>query len=775
MVQFSTGQPVRRVEDARLTTGKGQYTDDLNLPNQIYGYVLRSPMAHAVIKHVDTAVALKAPGVLGVLTGSDLEETGANSIPCLVPLDNRDGTKAPLPVRPVLCTDRARHVGDNIAFVVAETFLQAKEAAELIEVDYEAQDAAVETENALSEASPQVHAEAVGNVAFDWAHGDDEVVTSAFNAAKHVVSLKLINNRLIVNSMETRAAIGDFDPITGKATLHTCTQGGWLLKDQIANHTLKIDPDLVRVLTPDVGGGFGMKSFYYPEQALCLWSARKFGRPIKWVGERSESFLSDTMGRDHVTNVELAFDAEYRIAGMRVDTVANMGAYLSNFAPFIPTLAAIKVMPGVYDIKTLYARVRGVFTHTVPVDAYRGAGRPESIYMIERLMDKGAKELRIDRVELRRKNFISSKAMPFTTTADEIYDSGDFEQVINIVTKKADWNKFEERRSKTEADGKKRGIGLCYYIESTMGDPGEAAEVRFEKDGTVSVLVGTQSNGQGHDTAYAQVTSDRLGIPLESVRIVQGDTDIIATGGGTGGSRSLTAQATAIDAAADAVIERGKHYAAQSFEASAADIEFFEGNFKITGTDRSITILDLALQANEMEIPDKDFDGGLNARGAITLPAWTFPNGCHVAEVEVDPATGVTSLERYTIVDDFGTLVNPLLVEGQVHGGIAQGVGQAMLEKVVYSDDGQLLSGSFMDYCMPRADDLPSFDFSNIVIPCKNNPRGIKGCGEAGSVASPAAIINAIVDALSEEGVDHIDMPATPQAVWQTLQNARMV
>ncbi len=772
MVQFSTSQPVRRVEDSRLSTGKGQYTDDLKIPGQSYGYLLRSPFAHALIKSLDCAIAKNAPGVVGIVTAADIEAEEANSIPCLVPLDNRDGTKAPLPVRPVLCLDKVRHVGDNVAFVIAETFIQAKDAAELIEVEYEALDATTDTEGSLLQEAQQVHEEASGNLAFDWGHGDEDRTNAAFENAANVVSLKLVNNRLIVNSMETRAAIGEFDSISGKATLHSCTQGGWLLKDQIANHTLKIEPGLVRVVTPDVGGGFGMKTFYYPEQALCLWSARKFDRPVKWVAERGESFLSDTMGRDHVTQVDMAFDSENRIVGMRVDTVANMGAYLSNFAPFIPTLAAIKVMPGVYDIKSLYARVRGVFTHTVPVDAYRGAGRPESIYMIERLMDKAAQELGIDRIQLRRKNFISSKIMPFTTTADEIYDSGDFDRVINMVTERANWQTFGDRRAEAKDLGRRRGIGLCYYIESTMGDPGEAAEVRFEPDGTVSLLVGTQSNGQGHETAYAQVASDRLGVPIGEIRIVQGDTDLVATGGGTGGSRSLTAQATAIDAAADLVIERGKHYAAQGLEAAFADIEFEDGTFKIAGTDRHIAILDLAHQARTMDAPTDDIDGGLDARGTITLPAWTFPNGCHVAEVEIDPQTGVTSLESYTIVDDFGTLVNPLLVEGQVHGGIAQGVGQALLEKTVYSEDGQLLSGSFMDYCMPRADDLPSFDFSNVVIPCKNNPRGIKGCGEAGSVAAPAAIINAIVDALAEDGIDHVDMPATPQIVWQAIQNS---
>ena len=770
MVQFSTSQSVRRVEDSRFTTGKGTYTDDMNVEGQTYGYMLRSPVAHATIASIDCTKARSIDGIIGIVTAKDLEAEGVNSIPCLVPMENRDGSQAPMPKRPVLCSDRVRHVGDNLAFIIAENLSVAKDAAELIEVNYDSLDAIADTAGALESSAPTIHPDAPNNLAFDWGHGEASSTDQAFDEAVHIVSLELINNKLIVNSMEPRGAIAEFDSATGKATLHSCTQGGWLLKDQIANHTLKTEPDNVRVITPDVGGGFGMKSFYYPEQALAVWSSKKFGRPVKWIGERGDSFISDIMGRDHVTKVDLAFNSNYEILGMRVDTIANMGAYLSNFGPFIPTLAAIKVMPGVYDIKALSVRVRGVFTNTVPVDAYRGAGRPESIYMMERLMDKASQQLGVDRVELRRKNFIAATAMPFTTTAGEIYDSGEFERVMDTVTEKADWAGINERRSVSHKNGKRRGIGLCYYIESTMGEPGEAAEVKFSEDGTVNILVGTQSNGQGHETAYAQVASDRLGVPIEQIRIIQGDTDAIPTGGGTGGSRSLTAQATAIDEAADLVIERGKQYAAQSLEAAPADIEFSEGTFQIAGTDRRIGILPLAAQARTMELTNAEITGGLDARGTITLPAWTFPNGCHVAEVEIDPNTGQTALLRYTIVDDFGTLVNPMLVEGQVHGGIAQGVGQALLENTVYSEDGQLLSGSFMDYCMPRADDLPSFEFSNVVIPCKNNPRGIKGCGEAGSVASPAAIVNAVVHALSEDGIEHLDMPITPEVVWSSLQ-----
>ncbi|MCL6606896.1 MAG: xanthine dehydrogenase family protein molybdopterin-binding subunit [Geminicoccaceae bacterium] len=769
MAKFGIGQPVRRVEDQRLVTGRGRFTDDVNLPGQVYGFVVRSPHAHARIRRIDTSKAMAAPGVLAVLTAADV---GGASIPCFVPITNRDGSKAPMPAHPILCRDKVRYVGDKVAFVVAETRAQARDAAELVEVDYEPLEGVVDTAAALGARVPPVHEECPGNLAFDWHFGDERAVAAAFAKAARRVRLELVNNRLVCNPMEPRAAVAEWDAGAGKLTVHTCTQGGWAFRDVLAQN-LGLAKEKVRVLTPDVGGGFGMKAMFYGEYTLCAFAARKLGRPVKWTSERGEAFLSDSQGRDHVTVAELAFDADHRILGLKVDVVANMGAYYYFFAPFIPTGAALKVLPGVYDVKCLSYGVKAVFTNTVPVDAYRGAGRPESIYCIERLMDLAAAELGVDRLELRRKNFIRPEQMPFKTAAGEIYDSGDFERVMNAAVARADWQGFPTRRAEAARRGKLRGIGLCYYIESTMGNPVEHATVRFTADGAVEVLVGTQSNGQGHETAYAQVLVERLGVPFEKVRIVQGDTDAIADGGGTGGSRSLTAEGVAILEASDRVIEKGKVAAAHVFETAVADITFEGGTFRVAGTDRAIGILELAERVRVMASKPPGLEEGLDASASIELDAWTFPNGCHVAEVEVDPETGVTRIVRYTVVDDFGVVVNPLLVEGQVHGGVVQGIGQALLEHTVYDRSGQLLTGSFMDYCMPRADDLPSFDFSTVEVRCRNNPLGVKGCGEAGSVGSCAAVINALVDALSPLGVRHVDMPALPEKVWRLAQGAR--
>ena len=769
MAKFGIGQPVRRVEDQRLVTGRGRFTDDVNLPGQVYGFVVRSPHAHARIRRIDTSKAMAAPGVLAVLTAADV---GGASIPCFVPITNRDGSKAPMPAHPILCRDKVRYVGDKVAFVVAETRAQARDAAELVEVDYEPLEAVVDTAAALGARVPPVHEECPGNLAFDWHFGDEQAVAAAFAKAARRVRLELVNNRLVCNPMEPRAAVAEWDAGAGKLTVHTCTQGGWAFRDVLAQN-LGLPKEKVRVVTPDVGGGFGMKAMFYGEYTLCAFAARKLGRPVKWTSERGEAFLSDSQGRDHVTVAELALDSDHRILGLKVDVVANMGAYYYFFAPFIPTGAALKVLPGVYDVKCLSYGVKAVFTNTVPVDAYRGAGRPESIYCIERLMDLAAAELGVDRLELRRKNFIRPEQMPFKTAAGEVYDSGDFERVMTAAVARADWQGFPARRAEAARRGKLRGIGLCYYIESTMGNPVEHATVRFAADGAVEVLVGTQSNGQGHETAYAQVLVDRLGVPFEKVRIVQGDTDAIADGGGTGGSRSLTAEGVAILEASDRVIEKGKIAAAHVFEAAVADIAFEGGTFRVAGTDRAIGIMELAERVRVMASKPAGLEEGLDASASIELDAWTFPNGCHVAEVEVDPETGVTRIVRYTVVDDFGVVVNPLLVEGQVHGGVVQGIGQALLEHTVYDRSGQLLTGSFMDYCMPRADDLPSFDFSTVEVRCRNNPLGVKGCGEAGSVGSCAAVINALVDALSPLGIRHVDMPALPEKVWRLAQGAR--
>ncbi|MCS7267493.1 MAG: xanthine dehydrogenase family protein molybdopterin-binding subunit [Geminicoccaceae bacterium] len=766
MAKFGIGQPVRRVEDQRLVTGRGRYTDDVNLPGQVYGVVVRSPHAHARIRRIDTSRARSAPGVLAVLTAEDLGEA---AIPCFVPMTNRDGTKAPMPRHPVLCREVVRYLGDRVAFVVAETKAQARDAAELIEIDWEVLEAVTDTAAALEPGRPRVHEQCPNNLAFDWAFGDADAVERAFAQAARTVRLELVNNRVVCNAMEPRAAVAEWDAQTQKLTLHVCSQGGWAFRDILAGH-LGLPKEKVRIVTPDVGGGFGMKIMYYGEYTLCAFAARMLGRPVKWTADRSESFVSDTQGRDHVTVAELAFDADHRILGLRVDVVANMGAYYYLYAPYIPTGAALKVLPGVYDVKNLYYRVRGVFTNTVPVDAYRGAGRPESIYCIERLMDVAAAELGVDRIALRRKNFIRPDQMPFKTAAGELYDSGEFERVMDTALVRADWQGFPARRAEAAARGALRGIGLCYYIESTMGNPVEHATVRFAPDGAVEVLVGTQSNGQGHETAYAQVLSARLGVPFERIRIVQGDTDAIPEGGGTGGSRSLTAEGVAITAAADRVIEKGKIAAAHLFEAAVADIAFADGTFRVAGTDKAIDIMELAERVRAMTTRPPGLEEGLDASARIELQAWTFPNGCHVAEVEVEPETGVTRVVRYTVVDDFGVVVNPLLVEGQVHGGVVQGIGQALFERTVYDANGQLLTGSFMDYRMPRADDLPFFDFSTVEVRCRNNPLGVKGCGEAGSVGSCAAVINALVDALSPLGVRHVDMPAVPEKIWRLAQ-----
>jgi carbon-monoxide dehydrogenase large subunit len=771
MAKFGVGQPIRRVEDQRFITGSGRYTDDINLAGQAYGYVLRSPEANARITALDTAAAMAAPGVLAVITGAEIAAEGGNELPCAIPMENRDGSQATLPQRVVLCTDRVRHVGDHVAFVVAESLTQAKDAAELIEVSYETLPAIADTEAADQPGQPLVHDNVPANLAFDWEFGTRVEAEQALAGAAHVTTLKVVNNRLVANPMEPRACVADYDAGGDRLTLHACTQGGHLWLGLLAG-VLKMPPEKMRVLTPDVGGGFGMKAFFYPEYAMAAWAARKLRRPVKWTAERStDGFLSDVMGRDHVTVAKLGFDTDHRIVGMAVETSANMGAYCNLFAPFIPTGAALKVLPGVYDVKRLVYRVKGVLTNTTPVDAYRGAGRPEAIYLMERLIDQAARELGLAPVEIRRRNFIAPAAMPFRTVAGERYDSGDFDRVLSAALEASDWAGFEGRKAQSARQGRRRGIGLSYYIESTMGDPQEMARIEFLEDGTIGVTVGTQSNGQGHETTYIQVLVDRLGVPFDKVKILQGDSASLPFGGGTGGSRSLTAAGWAIRDASDQVIERGKAYAAREFESAAADIEFLreDGLFRVVGTDRQIGILELAAKARAMPAPAEGVES-MDAQATAKIEQWTFPNGCHVAEVEIDPETGMTTIERYTAVDDFGVVVNPLLVAGQVHGGVAQGIGQALYEHAIYDDSGQLVAGSFMDYCMPRADSIPAMDVKTVEIPCQNNPMGIKGCGEAGSVASPAAVINAVIDALEDLGVTAVDMPATPLRIWQLIQ-----
>ncbi|MEP3247632.1 MAG: xanthine dehydrogenase family protein molybdopterin-binding subunit [Sneathiella sp.] len=775
MVKFGVNQSVDRVEDNRLVTGAGQYTDDITVEGQLYAYMLRSPVAHAKILSLDIEDARQAPGVVDIITGQELSAAKANELPCMIPLKNRDGSNRADPGHPVLATDEVRYVGDNVALVIAETLAEAKDAAELIYVDFDELDAVTDTGTAAEDGKPQVHTTAANNTAFDWEHGSGDDVDALFAKASHVTSVDLVNNRVVVNSMEPRGLIADWNADEEKMTVHMGTQGGWVLKGLLANAILHVPEDKVRVITPDVGGAFGMKLFFYSELAATVWASRKLARPIKWIGERSDAFLSDTQGRDHVTKAELAFDANHKILGMRVRTHANLGAYLSSFGPMIPTMAAVKVLPGVYDIPALHYHCIGVFTNTVPVDAYRGAGRPEAIYVIERLMDSAAMELGIGPDEIRRKNFIPTSAIPYTTATGCVYDSGEFERVMDKALENANWGDFSTRKNQSAASGKIRGMGMCFYIEATAGNPTETATIRFEDNDIVTLAVGTQSSGQGHSTAYAQVLADRIGVPFENIRIIQGDTDKIKTGGGTGGSRSLTTQGPAIHAASDEVINKGMQLAGHLLEASAADIEFSaeEGSFSIAGTDRKIGILEVAHRARGLGQLPEGLEEGLDSEGSFTVEAFTYPNGCHIAEVEIDPHTGTTEVVRYVIVDDFGTIINPALVRHQVIGGIGQGIGQALTENTIYAEDGQLLTGSFMDYGMPRADNIPlDMQYETIEIPCTMNPMGVKGCGEAGCIAAPPAIINATVDALKERGIKHIDMPATPLKVWSLLQEA---
>ncbi len=773
MTKFGMAQPVRRVEDPRLLIGNGRYTDDITLANEAFGIVLRSPHAAARILSIDTSAAVALPGVLAIYTGADLKADGIGGLPCAVPLKNRDGSPRAEVPHPVLADGEVRHVGDPVAFIVAETHQAARDAAEAVMVDYDILPSITDLGATLDAGAPAVWPQAAGNVCFDWETGEKERTEALFAEAAHVTRLTVVNNRVVVASMEARAAVADYDAATDRWTLYTNTQGGWTIKSMLAQAVFNVPEDRFRVVTPDVGGGFGMKLFLYAEHALTCYAARRLGRPVKWASERSEAFLSDTHGRDNITQGEIALDKDGNFLALRTRNVANMGAYLSNFAPFIPTMAGTKVLASVYKFQAIYVNVLGVFTHTVPVDAYRGAGRPESNYVVERLIDAAAAEVGIDRIELRRRNMVAPAAMPYLTAMNQTYDSGDFQRVLDAALEKIDWAGFEGRRASSARRGMKRGIGMSYYLEATGGAPSERAEIRFAEDGFVDVFVGTQSTGQGHETAYVQLTVDQLGIDGDKVRIKQGDTDTIPTGGGTGGARSLYSEGQAILVTAASVIEKGKQAASEALEAAVSDIEFSAGRFSVAGTDRGMDILQLAA-AQRARAASGQAATQLDAAEVAKIDVHTFPNGCHMAEVEIDPDTGMISILRYIVCDDVGKAVNPMIVRGQVHGGVAQGFGQAVLERTSYDpQSGQLLSGSFMDYALPRAADLPDIEVDLIEVPCASNPLGVKGAGEAGAVGSPPAVINAIVDALSDTGVKSIDMPATPEKVWKAIHMSR--
>ncbi len=776
------GKAVERKEDYRFLAGVGQYTDDVVLPNQSYGYFLRSPHAHAKIVSVNTAKAVKAPGVLAVLTGQDFENVGG--LPCGWLINNIDGTPMKEPKHAVLAADKVRYVGDQVALVVAETLTQAKAAAALIEVDYEILPAVVDTATA-SRSGAAVHDIAPDNVCFVWGCGDQAATDAAFAKAAHVTKLELVNNRLIPNAIEPRAANAMYSRADESYTLYVANQNPHVERLLMTAFVLGLPENKVRVIAPDVGGGFGSKIYLYAEETALVFASKRVGRPIKWTAERSESFLSDAHGRDHVTVAELALDKEGRFLALREHTTANVGAYLSTFATCVPTILHSTLLAGQYTTPAIYSEITAVFTNTAPVDAYRGAGRPEATYLVERLVETAARELKIDPADLRRRNFI--KTFPYATPVGLTYDSGDYDATLDKAMALADVKGFPARKAESAKKGRLRGLGYAAYIEacgiapsSVAGALGaraglfEAGEVRVHPTGTVTVFTGTHSHGQGHETTFAQVVADKLGIGIDAVDIQHGDTDKILFGMGTYGSRSLAVGGTAIVMAVDKVIAKGKKIAAHLLEASDADIEFSNGEFRVAGTDRKKTFAEVALTAYvPHNYPHDELEPGLNENAFYDPTNFTYPAGTYICEVEVDPDTGRVMIDRFVAADDFGNVVNPMIVEGQVHGGLAQGIGQALLEGCVYNEDGQLVTGSYMDYAMPRADDLPSFVVETVKgTPCTHNPLGVKGCGEAGAIGAPAAVMNAITDALWSMGIKDLPMPATAQTVWKAIQNA---
>ena len=766
LTKYGVGQPVLRTEDPTLVRGHGRYTDDINLPGQAYAAIVRSPHAHGVIRSIDVGPAKAMPGVLAVYTGADL--SGYGTLKCAVPLNNRDGTPMKKPARPALPVDKVRFVGDPIACVVAETPQQARDAAEAVVLDIDPLPAVTKASEAAQAGAPQIYDDVPNNVAIDFHFGDTAKVTAAFAGAAHVTRLDLLNNRLVVSAMEPRSAVGAFDSMSGRFTLQVGCQGAFGMKSQLVD-ILGVPAGNVHVLVGNVGGSFGMKAPVYPEYVCLLHAARALGRPVKWTDERSSSFVSDSHGRDHERTAELALDADGRFLAVRLTGYGNMGAYLSTVAPMPSTVNAVKNTASVYRTPLLEVSTQGVFTNTSPVSAYRGAGRPEGNYFMERLIDTAAREMGIDRLELRRRNHIKAKEMPYKAASEMTYDSGDFPALLKQVLEVSDWKGFAKRKRESRKAGKLRGIGIGSYLEVTAPPNKEMGGIRFENDGTVTFITGTLDYGQGHATPFAQVLSDRLGIPFERIRLLQGDSDELIAGGGTGGSRSITASGTAMVEAAAKVVEQGKQIASFVLEASAADIEFARGRFVIAGTDRSIGIMELAEKLRSgPPLPD-EAPKSLDVKHATDSIPSAFPNGCHVAEVEIDPDTGVTEVVKYSSVNDFGTVINPLLVEGQIHGGLVQGIGQALMERTVYDPQGQPVAGSFMDYALPRASDAPDMSVQNHSVPCKTNLLGVKGCGEAGCAGALPSVMNAVVDALSELGVTHIDMPVTPEKVWRVL------
>ncbi len=770
LMKFGVGQPVPRMEDPTLLRGQGRYTDDINLAGQAYAVMVRSRIAHGVLKGIDTKAARAMPGVLAIYTHSDLDKAGFGPLKCPMNIPQRDGSPMKTPPRPSLAKGKVRFVGEAVACVVAETAVQAKDAAEAVELDIEELPAVTTPAEALKAGAVQIHDDVPGNLALDFHYGDAEAVKKAFSEAAHVTRLEIVSNRIVVNPMEPRSAIGSWDAKTERYTLNVGCQGVMGLRGGLARDVLNVPPDKVRVLTGNVGGSFGMKSQVYPEYGPLLLAAKLLGRPVKWTDERSESFLSDHHGRDHQRVAELALDKDGRFLAVRLTGTGNAGAYI--YPPMPATTNAVKNIIDVYATPAMEVNSKVVFTNTTPIGAYRGAGRPEGNYYMERLIDTAAREMGIDKVELRRRNHIAPSRMPYKAPSAMNYDSGEFTTVLDMALAAADWLGFDRRKAESRAKGKLRGRGIGSYLEVTGPPAKEYGGVRFEADGTITMLSGTLDYGQGHATPFAQVLGGKLGIPVTRFRLLQGDSDQLKVGGGTGGSKSALVASQAFLEAGDKVIEQGKQIAAHVLEASAVDIEFVRGRFTIAGTDRGIGILELADKLRSgLKLP-ADVPQSLDVSHVSDNPPFSFPNGCHIAEVEIDPDTGVIEVVRYSMVNDFGTVINPMLTAGQAHGGVMQGIGQALMERTVYDPQGQPVAGSYMDYALPRAADAPDMSVQNHSVPCKTNLLGVKGCGEAGCAGALPSVMNAVVDALSEFGVTHIDMPVTPEKVWRVLNGA---
>ncbi len=766
--KFAVGQSVPREEDPILLRGQGRYTDDVSLPGQAYAVIVRSQVAHGLIKSIDTEAARKMPGVLGVYTAADLK--GYGPLKCVVPFNNRDGSPMKKPLREALAVGKVRYVGDPVAFVVAETVNIAKDAAEAVVLDIEALPSVTTAEEAARPGAPQIYDDVPGNVALDYHYGDAEAVKAAFAKAAHVTKLGLLNSRLVVAAMEPRSAVASHDG--QRFTFYVGSQGVFGMRANLAE-AMGVPAKDVHVLTGQVGGSFGMKAAVFPEYICILHAARALGRPVKWTDERSGSFVSDSHGRDHEVTGELALDADGNFLAVRLTSYANVGAFLSPVAPMPGTLNAVKNVQSMYRTPLIEVSTKVMFTNTSHVSAYRGAGRPEGNYYMERLIDAAAAEMGIDRLALRKKNQISPKDIPYKAASGSLYDSGDFAALSKQAIEFADVKGFARRKRESAKRGKLRGLGVGNFLEVTAPPSKELADVKFNPDGTVTLATGTQDFGMGHATPFAQVLSERLGIPFEKISLLQGDSDKLAAGGGSGGSKSLMHTGTAVVEAAAKVIEKGKELAANALEAAPSDIDFRSGDFTIVGTDRKISIMELADKLNKGPKP-ADGPQSLDVTHVSDGPAAsTYPNGCHICEVEVDPDTGTVEIARYSCVNDFGTVVNPLIVEGQLHGGVVQGIGQALMEHTVYDSDGQLLTGSFMDYAMPRAADVPSFELADHPAPATTNPLGVKGCGEAGCAGALTSVMNAVMDALAPHGIRHLDMPLKPSQIWQALQEAK--